>query len=171
MLRGPVKRPFSKTGPSNTGKAPTDSLRSVMRTLGLGSLRLKIIAFSVLSLVGGLSQALLLVIISEVAVAGVEGKHSIHALGRSFSLTTAIVVSFVALAFFASTNILGTLLSTSVSVQALTTTRTRVVTGFFRSNWSLQSTERLGHLQQLLTMNSSATASAVGNLSAVSKRS
>ncbi len=44
-------------------------------------------------------------------------------------------------------------------------TRTRVVTGFFQSNWSLQSTERLGHLQQLLTMNSGATAGVVGSLS------
>ena len=37
-------------------------------------------------------------------------------------------------------------------------TRTRIVTGFFQSNWSLQSTERLGHVQQLLTVNSNATA-------------
>ena len=47
-------------------------------------------------------------------------------------LTTAIIVAFVALALFFSTTILGTLLSTSVSEQALTATRTRVVTGFFR---------------------------------------
>jgi ABC-type multidrug transport system fused ATPase/permease subunit len=69
------------------------------------------------------------------------------------------------LAFFLFTQIGGALLSTSVSAQALTMTRTRVVTGFFRSNWSLQSTERLGHVQQLLTMNSNATAGAVQNLS------
>ncbi len=137
-----------------------------MRTLGLGSLRLRIVAFTVLSLVGGLSQAVLLVLISEVAVAEVEGKHSIHALGGSFSPTSAIIVSFLALALFLSTSIFGALLSTSVSEQALTVTRTRVVTGFFRSNWSLQSTERLGHIQQLLTMNSTATGQAVQNLSA-----
>jgi ATP-binding cassette, subfamily B, bacterial len=136
-----------------------------MRTLGLGSLRLKIVAFTLLSLIGGLSQAVLLVLISEVAVAEVEGKHSIHALGRSFSPTSAIIVSFLALALFFSTSVFGTLLSTSASEQALTVTRTRVVTGFFRSNWSLQSTERLGHIQQLLTMNSNATSNAVQSLS------
>jgi ATP-binding cassette, subfamily B, bacterial len=136
-----------------------------MRTLGLGSLRLKIVAFTLLSLIGGLSQAVLLVLISEVAVAEAEGKHSIHALGRSFSPTSALIVSFLALALFFSTSIFGTLLSTSVSEKALTVTRTRVVTGFFRSNWSLQSTERLGHIQQLLTQNSVSTAAAVGNLS------
>ncbi|HXW36078.1 MAG TPA: ABC transporter ATP-binding protein [Acidimicrobiales bacterium] len=136
-----------------------------MRTLGLGALRLKIVAFTLLSLVGGLSQALLLVFISEVAVAEVEGRHSIHAFSRSFSPTSAIVISFLALALFLSTSIAGTLLSTSVSEQALTLTRTRVVTGFFQSNWSLQSTERLGHIQQLLTMNSVATGNAVGSVS------
>jgi ABC-type multidrug transport system fused ATPase/permease subunit len=137
-----------------------------MRTLGLGSLRLRIAAFTFFSLVGGLSQAVLLVLISEVAVAEVEGKHSIHALGRSFSPTSAIIVSFLALVFFLSTSIFGALVSTSVSERALTGTRTRVVIGFFRSSWSFQSTERLGHLQQLLTMNSTATGQAVQNVSA-----
>ena len=92
-----------------------------MRTLGLGSLRLKIVAFTLLSLVGGLSQAVLLVLISEVAVAEVEGKHSVHALGpllltderdhrrRSWPWRSS-----------SSTSIVGTLLSTSVSEQALT---------------------------------------------------
>ncbi|HEY4929303.1 MAG TPA: ABC transporter ATP-binding protein [Acidimicrobiales bacterium] len=128
-------------------------------------MRLKIVAFTLLSVIGGLSQAALLVLISEVAVADVQGQHSIHALGRSFSLTSAIIGSFVALALFVSTTIFGTLISTSVSAQALTVTRTRVVTGFFRSSWALQSTERLGHLQQLLVMNSGATSAVVGNLS------
>jgi ABC-type multidrug transport system fused ATPase/permease subunit len=133
--------------------------------LGLGALRLKIVTFTLLSLVGGLSQAVLLVLISEVAVAQVEGKHSIHALGHHFSPTDAIVVAFLALVVFTTTSVFGTLLSTSVSEQALTVTRTRVVTGFFRSNWALQSTERLGHVQQLVTMNSNATANVVQNLS------
>ncbi len=136
-----------------------------MRTLGLGSLRLKIITFSLLALVGGLSQAVLLVLISELAVAEVEGKHTVHALGLSLSPTDTIVASCLALVLFLTTSIVGTLISTSVSEQALTVTRTRIVTGFFQSNWSLQSTERLGHIQQLLTMNSIATGNAVGNLS------
>jgi len=136
-----------------------------MRTLGLGSLRLKLVAFTILSFVGGLSQAVVLVLVSEVAVAQVDGEHSVHALGHSFSSTSAIIVAFVALAFFFSTSIVATLLSTSVSERALTVTRSRIVDGFFQSNWSLQSTERLGHIQQLLTVNSMATANAVGNLS------
>ena len=163
---GPVEKPFSMTQPSSTGNAPTDSLLSVMRTIGLGSLRWKIVAFTLLSLIGALSQAVLLLVISEVVLAGVEGKHEIHPpFGPSFSPTSAIIVSLLALALFFSTSIFALLLSTSVSERALTLTRTRLVTGFFRSNWSLQSTERLGHIQQMLGMNSAATASVVGSLS------
>ncbi len=152
--------------PSGNGNMPTDSLFSLMRTLGLGSLRLRMVAFSLLSLIGGLSQAAILVLISEVAVAEVQNKHSVHVLGRYLSPTMAIVAAFLALALFFCTQLFGALIATSVSAQALTMTRTRIVTGFFRSNWSLQSTERLGHVQQLLTMNSNATASAAQSLSA-----
>jgi ABC-type multidrug transport system fused ATPase/permease subunit len=133
--------------------------------LGLDSLGLKIAGFTLLSLVGALSQAVLLLVISEVALGDIEGKHVVRALGPSLSHTSAAIVLSVALVLFFSSNILGTLLSTSVSEQALTRTRTRVVTAFFRSNWSHQSTERLGHLQQLLIQNSGATASAVQSLS------
>jgi ABC-type multidrug transport system fused ATPase/permease subunit len=161
-----VKNPFSRTRTFSTGNPPTDSLLSVLREIGLGSLRLKIVAFTLLSLIGALSQAVLLLVISEVVVAGVEGKHSIHPpIGPSFSPTSAIVVSVLALALFFLTSMFGTLLSTSVSEQALTLIRTRVVTGFFRSNWSLQSTERLGHVQQMLGLNSTAGASVVSSLS------
>ena len=93
--------------------------------LGLGSLRLKIVAFTLLSLIGGLSQAVLLVLISEVAVAGVEGRHSFHALGRTLSSTDAIILAFVALTIFFVTSVFGALLSTSVSAQALTAARER----------------------------------------------
>ena len=155
-----MRNPFRRSQP-----APTDSLRSVMRVLGLGSLRPRIAAFTVLSLVGGLSQAVLLVLVSEVAVAELQNKNSVRALGHSFSPSSAITVSFVALVLFLSTSIYGAYLSTSVSAEALTATRTRITTGFFRSAWALQSTERLGHIQQLLTVNSVATANAVGNLS------
>ena len=97
-----MKRPFSRTEPT-----PTDSLRSVTRMLGLGSLRLQIASFTLLSLVGGLSQAVLLVLVSEVAVAELQGKHSIHALGRSFSPTSVILISLLALVLFLCTSLLG----------------------------------------------------------------
>jgi ATP-binding cassette subfamily B protein len=138
-----------------------------MRTIGLGSLRLKIVAFTFLSLIGALSQAVLLLVITEVVVAGLQGKHTIHPpFGPSFTPTSAVFVAIVALVLSFGTNIVALRLATSVSERALTLTRTRVVTGFFESNWSLQSAERLGHLQQLLGMNSGSVSGIVGSLSA-----
>ena len=162
---GPVKIRLSRTRPSSTENVPTDSLLALMRTFGLGSVRLKIFVFTFLSLIGGLSQALLLVLISEVAVANVEGKKAIQVHGHSIPPNDAIVICLLALALFVATSILGALVSTSVSAQVLAATRTRVVTGFFRAKWALQSTERLGHLQQLLIQNSAASAAVVANLS------
>jgi ATP-binding cassette, subfamily B, bacterial len=163
---GPGRRPFSGTPPSSTENGPTDSLLSVMRMLGMRSLRLKIVAFTLLSIVGALGQAVLLLVISEVVVAGVEGKHSIHPpFGPSFTPSSAVTVALVALVVFSCSSFATIFVSTSVSTQALTQTRELVVTGFFGSNWSLQSTERLGHVQQLLGMNASATAGVVGSLS------
>ena len=140
------------------------SVRSVLRSLGLKSLRLKIGLYILLSLVGAVSQAVLLLVISEVALADVEGKHSFHGLGPTLTSKSALIVLCVAFPLFFIVNILGTLVSTSVSEQALRTTRTRLVDGFFKSNWALQSGERLGHLQHLLVQNSSATAGVIGSV-------
>ncbi len=149
----------------STGEAPAVSVFEVFRKLNLSSLRLKIALFTFLSLVGSLSQAVLLLVISEVALADVEGKRSFHGLGPALTTHTAIVVLCVAFPLFFICNIATTLVSTSVSEQALTKTRTRLVDGFFQSNWALQSGDRLGHLQHLLVQNSSATAGIVGSLS------
>jgi ATP-binding cassette subfamily B protein len=161
-----VNKPFSKAQASSNGSAPNVSVLSIVRALDLSSLRLKIVAYTFVALIGALSQAVLLLVVSQVVVAGVEGKHSVRArFGPSFSSSTAVTVAVVALMLFFTASILNTMLSSSVQEQALTATRIRVVTGFFRSKWSVQSTERLGHVQQLLGMNSGAVTSVVGSLS------
>jgi ATP-binding cassette, subfamily B, bacterial len=159
-----VKDPL-KRNRFSTGEAPPVSVLEVMRKLDLRSLRLKIVAFSFLSLIGSLSQAVLLLVISEVALADVEGKRSFHGLGPTLTPHSALVVLCVTFPLFFICNIGTTLVSTSVSEQALTKTRTRLVDGFFQSNWALQSGDRLGHLQHLLVQNASATSSIVGSIS------
>jgi ABC-type multidrug transport system fused ATPase/permease subunit len=159
------KTRFSRTRTSGPMTAPTDSLLSVMRTIDMGSLRWRMIGFTLLSVIGAMSQAVLLLVISEVVLAGIQGKKSIQThFGPALTTTSAITIAVIALVLFFSTSMVSTLLSTSVSEQALNRIRTRLVTDFFRSSWALQSAERLGHLQQLLGMNSNATASVVGSL-------
>jgi ATP-binding cassette, subfamily B, bacterial len=162
----PVQHRLFRTRTSSSEDASSESALSTIRAIGLTSLRLKIVTFTFLSLVGALSQAALLLVVSEVVVAGVQGKHEIHPpFGPSFSPRSAVIVALVALVLYFASGIFSLLLSTSVSAQALTRTRTRLVTGFFESNWALQSSERLGHVQQLLGMNASATSGVVGAVS------
>ncbi len=160
-----MKNPFSRTRASRTVKTSTVSAIPVIRSLNLSKLRLKLVALTVISLIGALSQAVLLLVVSEVVLAGIEGKHKIELkIGPSLSSKAAIVILLVALGIYFFGNIMGTLISTSIQEQALTATRAHVVTAFFRSSWSLQSTVRLGHVQQLLGMNSGAVTSVIGSL-------
>jgi ATP-binding cassette, subfamily B, bacterial len=168
------RSPFYTTPTSSAGSAPDPgtapdvSVRSIIRmirSLHLRHLLLKLVTFSILSIISAVSQAVLLLAISEVVVTGIAGKHSIHApFLSSVSPKDAITISLVTLALFFCTSILSTLLMTSIGFQTTTETRSLVVTGFFEAGWSLQSTERLGHLQQILMMNATALTGVIGNL-------
>ena len=105
-----------------------------------------------------------MLVISEVALADVEGKHAFHGLGPALTPRTALYVLCVVFPLFFLVSIGSTLVSTSISEQALRTTRIRLVDGFFKSNWALQSSQRLGHLQHLLVQNSSAAGGVIGSL-------
>jgi ATP-binding cassette, subfamily B, bacterial len=142
------------------------SVIRMVRSLHLRHLRLKLISFTVLSLIGAVSQAVLLLAISEVVVSGIAGKHStrIPLLPSHLSPRSAILISVVALLIFFCTSLSTTFISTSIGFQVNTATRTLVVTGFFEADWSLQSTERLGHLQQILMMNATAPMGVIANL-------
>jgi len=171
-----IDAPNAQPGPSNgsgsatslPAGAPDVSLRAIVRlirTLGLPHLRLKIGAFIILSIVGAMSQAVLLLAISEVVISGIAGKHSIHApFLPSVSPNRAILFAVVGLFLYLCSSILSTFLMTSMGFQATTATRVRVVRGFFEADWSLQSTERLGHLQQILQMNSTAPWGVIANM-------
>ncbi len=139
-------------------------LLPVLRALGLHSLLSRGLLFVVLSFTSGLCQAGLLVSISEIAVATVQGKKSVHVLGHSFTPGTGIALSFGLIAVFFVTNLTSSFMGCRLSVRALTAARTRVIDGFFGSSWPVQSSERLGHLQQLLVMNSSASGALIQSI-------
>jgi ABC-type multidrug transport system fused ATPase/permease subunit len=62
-------------------------------------------------------------------------------------------LSGVLLAIYSGASIAAALSSTSLSSRALASARNKMIDSFFHANWTVQSGERLGHIQQLLTVN------------------
>jgi ABC-type multidrug transport system fused ATPase/permease subunit len=100
-----------------------------------------------------LAQASLLVVVSEFAVNSAQGKNHLEVHGHSFSIPDAIFLSAMLLLVYAGAGIAAALSSTSMSSKALASSRNKMIDAFFSANWPVQSKERLGHVQQILTVN------------------
>ena len=105
------------------------------------------------SLVGGLSQAALLVIITELAASHAEGNDNLKLHGLSISLHDSIFVCIGLLIFFFLFSITSAYVTSSMSSSAVEIGRDRIMDSYFTASWDIQSAERLGHVQQLLTVN------------------
>ena len=101
----------------------------------------------------GLAQAGILVILSEFAVAGAQSTKLLHLHGYSFSIREAVVLCAVLLLLFGGASMGAALASSWMASRALGAARETIIRTFFGTSWSVQSEERLGHIQQLLTVN------------------
>jgi ATP-binding cassette subfamily B protein len=129
------------------------SILASLRSLGLKSLNRSLIWISSCSLVGGLSQAALLVIITELAANHAEGNGNLKLHGLSISLHDSILVCIGLLILFFLFSITAASVTSKMSSSAVETGRDRIMDAYFNASWDLQSAERLGHVQQLLTVN------------------
>ena len=134
---------------------------SSLRILGVPSLAPSLFLLVGSSFIAGIAQSEILVILSEFAVSSAQGKKSLHLHGSSLSLGEAVVLCVVLVAVFASASMMAALASSSMSSGALRASRQTIIRTFFRASWSIQSEERLGHVQQLLTVNCDTIASIV----------
>jgi len=105
------------------------------------------------SFVSGLAQASLLVIISEFAVNSTQGKTHLAVHGYSLSISDVILLSATLLVLFAGAGIASALTSSFLTAKAVASARKKMIDSFFQASWATQSQERLGHIQQLLTVN------------------
>jgi ATP-binding cassette subfamily B protein len=126
---------------------------AMLRVLGLSSLNSRLALLATFSFVSGLSQAGLLVVVSELAVRSAQGGKGLKFHGLSFSLHGAILLCFVLLILYAASSMAAAFASSSMSSTAVEAGRGRVIDSFFNASWSVQSAERLGHVQQLITVN------------------
>jgi ABC-type multidrug transport system fused ATPase/permease subunit len=126
---------------------------ATLRILGVKSLTRQFAWLATCSFLSGLAQASLLVIVSEFAVNSTKGKSHLEVHGYSFSLRDAIFLCAILLIIYSLAGIAAALSSSSISSTALASARNKMIDAFFGASWAVQSQERLGHVQQLLTVN------------------
>jgi ATP-binding cassette, subfamily B, bacterial len=124
-----------------------------LKLLGVTSVNRQLGWLAMCSFLSGLAQASLLVVVSEFAVNSTQGKGHLDLHGLSLSTLDAIIVAVLLLAVFAAASTGSALNSSSLSAKSLAAARGKMIDAFFLASWAEQSQERLGHIQQLLTVN------------------
>jgi ATP-binding cassette subfamily B protein len=140
-------------GKKGTKQTNIFGIISSLRSLGLKSLNRSLLGIASCSLVGGLSQAALLVIITELAASHAEGRGNLSFHGYSIPLHEGILLCIGLLILFFLFSITSASVTASMSSSAVEVGRDRIMDSYFSASWDIQSTERLGHVQQLLTVN------------------
>jgi ATP-binding cassette subfamily B protein len=122
----------------------------------LGTSTKRVVLLGVTAVISGFVEAALLVVVVRIAVALTGGQEEITTdlkVFGSFSLTigqifgVACALLLVRLAF----NLLNSLMTTRLSIEALTAARSNTFRDFVRASWTVQSIERAGHLQEIMT--------------------
>jgi ATP-binding cassette, subfamily B, bacterial len=161
-------RPFRRASDTEpTPHVKPRPLLSALRTMGVQNLFWVGLAFTLLSLISGLCQAALLLSIAQIAVASVQGKKYFHILGHGITPSHGVALSFVLIALSFATSFVSAMIGCTLTTRALSAGRIRVIDSFFGASWAQQASERLGRIQNLLTMNSGATAGAISSLSGI----
>lgn len=151
-------------GKKDNTRGGITNLLTMLKFLGVSSLYRRLIWLSVWSVVAGLAQAGLLIILSELAVSSAQGHKRLELVGHSSSVELALLLSTSLLILFFITSVLTALASSALSRAALESGRREMIDAFFSASWSNQAEERLGHIQQLLTVNCEALGKVVISL-------
>jgi ABC-type multidrug transport system fused ATPase/permease subunit len=153
---------------NETGDEAATSLRRLLAPL-IAPNRSRLITLAAVSLVGGFSEALVLVIVARVGVALSAGKSSISVdLGFVGGLNGRIATWLAAAAGLVVVKFLlqawSARLSAVMLVGELARARRRLFQLFLDASWGLQSKEREGQLQEVMTTYAGNTASVLGSL-------
>lgn len=117
---------------------------------------------AVLSFLGGVIEAGLLVVLARIALTVADGEHGLSVVpGWRLSTSGALLVATGALVLKLVLNTLAARLSASTAAHVLGAARFALLRGFFRATWSRQATERTGDLQELMTTHVDRTTSVV----------
>jgi ABC-type multidrug transport system fused ATPase/permease subunit len=126
---------------------------ATLRILGVKSLNRRLAWLATCSFFSGLAQASLLVVVSEFAVKSAQGNNHLEVHGYTFSVPEVLLLSAILLVTYSGAGIAAALSGSSLTSTALASARDKLIDAFFGASWTVQSQERLGHVQQLLTVN------------------
>lgn len=123
-----------------------------VKTLGITGLARQLLWLCVWSFIGGLSQATLLVLVSELAVNSVQNDRGVTLLGIDISRGNALAASIAVLVLYAVSTTIAGLATARLSRRSLEIGRGNMIRAYFQASWAVQSNERLGYIQQLLAV-------------------
>jgi ABC-type multidrug transport system fused ATPase/permease subunit len=151
-------------------------LASIWRNVStfLGASTARVVTIAAASLARGLAEAAVLVLVARVALAISDEQGSIGftvswlgdrqvSIGDGLILAAGLALTMLAL------HLVCASLTSRMSADALSMARTRLADAFLQSAWSLQATERQGHLQEVLTTQASRVQSAASQISGTLK--
>jgi ABC-type multidrug transport system fused ATPase/permease subunit len=132
--------------------------------LGLSGARRQLTLVAGLSMVGGLCQAGILGLLAAFGISSIQGHHGmvihgVHVTTFSISLIAGAMVVIFALSMLSSSYFGGRLAG-----RALAQARSTVISTFFNGDWSLQSSEHVGHVQQLLAYDCEMVGQLISNI-------
>lgn len=119
-----------------------------------------------LSLVQGLGEAFVLVMVTRLALAAAEDESVVELpLGPEVSIAWGAAISVLAVVVKLGVGIASAQVVSRMFADSLTDLRRRLVAAFFRADWDAIATERLGDLQTLVTNHAARASQALLNLS------
>jgi|GEM_PF-1404836 len=128
------------------------------------SLRVPLLVISGFSLLAGLAQSGLLLILSTAGIQSLRGSEHFKVAGFHFGTGEAIWGALTLLVLMSLGGLAAALFASRLAQRAIVEVRQNIVSGFFNATWDVQSKERLGNLQQLLSYNAEQVAGVILSL-------
>jgi ABC-type multidrug transport system fused ATPase/permease subunit len=133
--------------------AQRKSVRDAWRELSpyLGSSKRNVVVLGVTAILGGFAEAALMVAIVKIAAGLANSGKLVSIKGFDLSVGQLFALSVGLLAVRFVLNVVNAIITAHLATDALTIARKRTFAEFVRASWSVQSREREGHLQELMS--------------------
>jgi len=147
-------------GASESPRTESQGLRRLLAPYMSGQHR-RLVILSVTAAIGGFAEAAVLVLVARIALAVAQHEQSVDIGPVSVSRNALIALAAGLVVFRVLLQLLQAHLNAKMEIAVLTRTRRTLIRDYLGAGWSLQSLQREGRLQELLTSYSASAAAAV----------